>query len=244
MKAGRGEAPAPAAAAAAGDSTPDGVVSHNLQGQRLGRKGRATRDRILAATVELLATPQDVPISLSAVARKASLGMTSLYLYFNDLTELLLAVLEPVMATAEETYLSVIRQYWTDEELGARTLQFVVGYHDFWVEHARLLHLRNSMADQQDARMLFHRVGSAQAVMLLLADQISPNGVSPGSHVQSMVTAMMTGLERVMTVSTDPTLRGLSGGKVSTREHLLEAQARLLELGIRDYRARVKGRRF
>src|SRR4051812_7547086 len=75
--------------------------SHNLNGQRLGRKGRLTRDRILVAANELLATPTDVPFSLSAVARQASLGMTSLYLYFTDLTELLLAILEPLMDEAE-----------------------------------------------------------------------------------------------------------------------------------------------
>jgi len=72
-------------------------LSHNLNGQRLGRKGRDTRARILAATNELLAGPIDTPISLSAVARQASLGMTSLYQYFTDLTELLLALLEPLM---------------------------------------------------------------------------------------------------------------------------------------------------
>lgn len=221
-----------------------GPISHNLNGQRLGRKGRATRDRILAAMIELLDGPPDTPISLSAVARKASLGMTSLYLYFNDLTELLLAVLEPVMATAEETYLSTLRQYWADEEVGARALQLVVGYHDFWVENARILHLRNSMADQQDERMLIHRVGSAQTVMRLLVKQITPDAARPTSRVQSMVTAMMTGMERVMTVSTDPTLQGLGGSPVSTREHLLEAQARLIELGVRDYRARARGQRI
>ena len=66
-------------------------LSHNLLGQRLGRKGRDTRERILAATQRLLDGPIDAPISLSAVAREASLGMTTLYLYFSDLTELLLA---------------------------------------------------------------------------------------------------------------------------------------------------------
>jgi len=39
-------------------------VSHNLHGQRLGRKGRVTRERILAATVELLAGSDEAQISL------------------------------------------------------------------------------------------------------------------------------------------------------------------------------------
>src|SRR5688500_16342358 len=94
------------------------AVSHNLNGQKLGRKGRVTRERILAATAELLAGPRDAPISLSAVARQASLGMTSLYNYFSDFTELLLALLEPVMESAEDAYLAQLREPWSDDELG------------------------------------------------------------------------------------------------------------------------------
>src|ERR1700761_2044010 len=90
-------------------------LSHNLLGQRLGKKGRDTRERILAATERLLAGPPDAPITLSAVAREASLGMTSLYLYFNDLTELLLAQLSTVVAQTEEAYAGHLRGHWPDE---------------------------------------------------------------------------------------------------------------------------------
>jgi AcrR family transcriptional regulator len=213
-------------------------LSHNLNGQRLGRKGRDTRERILAATNELLAGPGDVQISLSAVARKASLGMTSLYLYFNDLTELLTATLEPVMATAEDAYISRLRRYWPDEELRERAIDFVTAYHGFWVKHSRLLHLRNNMADRRDERMLMLRVRSAQPLMRLMVEQMGGDLEQPGSPVFSMATALMTGLERVVTVTTDDTLQGLLQARFSSSHaHLLCAEARLLELGIRDYRA-------
>jgi AcrR family transcriptional regulator len=221
-----------------GAAGPAKALSHNLNGQRLGRKGRDTRERVIAATNALLADSGDVQISLSAVARKASLGMTSLYVYFNDLTELLLATLEPVMATAEEAYVSLLRSHWPDEELGARALQFVTAYHAFWVRHSRLLHLRNNMADRRDERLLMHRVRSAQPVMRLLVAQMGGDLDSPGSPVFSMATALMTGLERVVTVTTDDTLQNLLHARFSSNHaHLLEAEARLLELGIRDYRA-------
>src|ERR1700743_1868703 len=89
------------------------TLSHNLLGQRLGKKGRDTRDRILAATERLLAGPPDAPITLSAGAREASLGMTSLYLYFNDLTELLLAQLSATMSLARESYGDHLREHWS-----------------------------------------------------------------------------------------------------------------------------------
>lgn len=33
------------------------AVSHNLNGQRLGRKGRDTRERIIAVTTQLMSVP-------------------------------------------------------------------------------------------------------------------------------------------------------------------------------------------
>ena len=42
-------------------------ISHNLAGQKLGRKGRDTRERILVATLELIEEMGEVPISMSAV---------------------------------------------------------------------------------------------------------------------------------------------------------------------------------
>jgi hypothetical protein len=53
-----------------------------------------------------------------------------------------------------------------------------------------------------------------------------------------MATALMTGLERVVTVTTDERLQDLLHARFSSSHvHLLQAEARLLELGIRDYRS-------
>ena len=217
------------------------AVSHNLNGQRLGRKGRDTRARILAVTAELLAGAADEPLTLSAVARGASLGMTSLYAYFSDLTELLLAVLDPVMETAEDGYVGLLRTRWGEDELGARAFELVCAYHAFWVRHSRLLHLRNSMSDQGDARMMIHRVRAAQVVMRLLAEQMDADPAQPTSPPFAMASALMTGLERVMTVTTDSNLQTLLSTPIPPRTDLLVAEARLLELGIRDYRGLARG---
>ena len=198
------------------------VLSHNLNGQRLCRKGRDTRARILAVTAELLADPSET-VTLSAVARRAALGMTSLYAYFTDLTELLLAVLEPVMETAEADYVALLRTRWGEDELGARALEMVLAYHAFWVRHSRLLHLRNSMSDQGDARMMLHRVRAAQVVMRLLAEQMDADPAQPTSPPYAMASALMTGLERVMTVTTDANLSQLLQAPIPPRSELLVA---------------------
>lgn len=211
--------------------------SHNLNGQRLGRKGRHTRDRILAAADELLAGPSDVPISLSAVARQASLGMTSLYLYFADLTELLLAILDPLMVEAEAAYLGHLRERWPDETLNAHCLEFVTALHGFWHKNSAVLHLRNSMSDQRDKRMMANRVQAAQPVIALLVMQMDQDPRESGSPAAGMATVLYTGIERVVTVATDRILPTVLPGQFAPNvRNFLRSEARLLELGIRDFR--------
>lgn len=211
-------------------------ISHNLNGQKLGRKGRVTRERILAAAIELLEIEEE-PFTLAAVARKSSLAMTSVYNYFTDLTELLLAVLEPVMATAEKTYLSYLRQPWPDDELFDRCHGFVCRYYEFWLRHSRLLHLRNSLADQQDKRMMRQRIDCTRPIIQLLATQMGLAAPSPGTH-SSMATMVMIGIERSITLVTDRELRELidMGPDVSEARYLGPG-ARLMEFAIRDARA-------
>lgn len=230
------ESPTATAALAVSDAS---NISHNLNGQRLGRKGRGTRERILTACAELLADPEDTPISMSAVARRASLGMTSLYNYFADLTEVLLAVLDPVMATAEESFLAILRDHWPDDELGERCYAFMRAYHGFWAKHSRLLHLRNAMADSGDRRMLIHRVNSTQPLIGLFVAQMRGEGDDMASPMRGMATVMMTGIERTVTVATDTGLTGLFGpDQRRSEDHYLRPEARLMELAIRDTRQR------
>jgi AcrR family transcriptional regulator len=216
---------------------PADAVAHNLNGQRLGRKGRDTRDRIIAAAQELIAETEEVGlVTLSEVSRRASIRIGTLYIYFADLTELILAALEPVMATIEDEYVHLVREYWPDDELHDRALTFVKAYFGFWERHSRILHLRNSMADRGDERMMQHRVRSAIPVMRLLVTQMGSRPLERGTLVSSMATALMTGLERVATVMTDGKMTKILNEPVNPMDYLLESEARLFELAIRDQR--------
>jgi AcrR family transcriptional regulator len=218
----------------------DESLSHNLHGQRLGRKGRDTRDRIIAAAHAIMARGDPAPLTLSAVAREASLGMTTLYLYFSDLTELLLAVLEPVMATAEEAYLAPVRTYWSDEELGAHCYAFLAAYNAFWLRHARILHVRNSIADRNDRRMVIHRVGGAQLLIELVVEQMGCDPRESGSAAFEMAAVLMAGIERVVTVATNADFREVIDARSHPIEEVrLRAHARLMELTIREQRSQV-----
>ena len=217
--------------------SPAPPLHYNLIGQKLGRKGRDTRQRILAAAAEALENMDETPISLSAVARNASLGMTSLYNYFTDLTELLLAMLEPVMKNAEASHIAMLRQRWPDAELASRCRLFVEGYHAFWSRNSSLLHLRNTMAASGDRRMLIHRVTSTQPMIRLFAEQMDGDPLERDGNAVRMATVLVTGTERTVTVSTDRMLTGLFGDAARfPAEHYLAPATRVMELVISDAR--------
>lgn len=232
----RGQAPrkTDTAASAAHSGAAEDALSHNLLGQRLGRKGRDTRERILAAAERLLADAGGPPLSLSAVAREASLAMTTLYLYFNDLTELGVAVLDRTTAPAEAAYVRMLRTRWPDDDLGEHCRQFVHGYATFWEQHQRLLHLRNALAG--DERLRAHRTETTVEMIRLFIAQMDGDPSALSSDY-AMATALMTGIERVVTLTTDAIFKSRSVKPDVQAQVLLHAEARLFELAIRDGRA-------
>jgi len=228
-----------------------GEAPRNLQGQRLGRKGRDTQARIVAAAERVLADP-DAAFTLSAVAREAELRITSLYLYFADLSELLGAALDPIMASSEASYVAHLREAWPDEALGARCLQFVEAYVAFWREHSRALHLRNSFADAGDGRMWRYRLAGAGVLSRLLVRQMEgdPEAVSGPAYFTASV--LIIGLERMATTSTDVRFAELTaearpawGGAPDPQAlvaGLIRAEARIFELAIAHARAEARRR--
>jgi AcrR family transcriptional regulator len=218
------------------------MVSHNLNGQRLGRKGRDTRDRIIAVAQEIIASEDEAHITISEVARRANLRMASLYVYFADLTELGLAMLEPVMAEAETSYLALLRAPWPDAELSSRCAQFVLGFYAFWQRNSGILHLRNTMADRKDGRMTEHRINAARPVIALLVKQMGHDPNARGTPAVGMATVLYMGFERAVNIATDRHFGDAMGERFAPDiEHYMEAEARLFELAIVDFRAKAAG---
>ncbi len=232
---------AQAQSATAGNKGPaSGDVSHNLNGQRLGRKGRDTRDRIIAVAREIVDGDDDTLITLSEVARRAHLRMASLYVYFADLSELVQAMLEPVMAEAEASYLEMLRSSWPDGELKQHCASFVQGFYEFWQRNSSILHLRNTMADRKDSLMTNHRINAARPVISLLVQQMGHDPDARGSSAIGMATVLYMGFERAVNIVTDRHFGDAMAGRFAPDvDHYLRAEIRLLELAIADLRSQA-----
>ncbi|AOG01039.1 MAG: TetR/AcrR family transcriptional regulator [Blastomonas sp.] len=212
-------------------------VSHNLNGQRLGRKGRDTRDRIIAAAREIVDADDGTVLTLSEVARRANLRMASLYVYFADLSELLQAMLDPVMAEAETSYLCLLRTPWGQDSLADDVQQFVHGFYAFWQRNSGILHLRNTMADRKDRLMTSQRINAARPVIDMLVVQMGYDPAQRGSSAVGMATVLYMGFERAVNIATDRHFGDAMEGQFAPDvKHYLDAVSRLFEVAITDMR--------
>jgi AcrR family transcriptional regulator len=219
-----------------------GVPSHNQMGQRLGRKGLETRDRIISAMLSLLSEPDNQPVTLTTIAKAADVHLTNLYRYFPDLGSLLLAALDRLMASADAVFLNKLRNRWSDETLFEDALEFLQAHFSFWQNNARLLHLRNSLADNSDLRVVAHRNTTSKPAILQLARQLSakPDSlISPNNHLTAIV--LHAGIERLATVLTNPLLAPYledTGGRNegAHSKDLICAEAEILSVTVREKR--------
>jgi AcrR family transcriptional regulator len=231
------ELPAPAAAPQAG---------YNLLGQRLGRKGQETRERILVTALRLIETCQDTPLTLSAVAREASVGMTTLYLYFPNLGDLVLAALTRVMDGADEAFIDRLRTHWPDGALLACAKGFLHAHYQFWRKHARILYLRNSFEDAGDARFLKYRNNVSRAPIELLIQQMDGRPDPLNAPVANCAIVLVTAYERLAALTTNPifhtNLKDLGvGGVLAYIDGLIDAEAELMALVVRHQRKKNHG---
>jgi len=218
-------------------------AQRNLSGQRLGRKGRETRSRIITAVGRLVGGPNAQPLSLSAIARETSVTMTTLYLYFADLEELVLAALEPVVADLHPL-VAMLETRWPDEHLGACCVKFIDAYAEYWAKHRRMLHLRNKFAAGRDVRFYQLQLRSSRPLLNALARQMDGDGERLGSPLYT-AGFLLAGVEYLATVLTDQDVHYMiydsfaKGLEEPVLSQARIAEARVLELAIRDQRERI-----
>ena len=220
-------------------------ATHNLSGQRLGPKGQGTRERIMQAMMCLLDRGDATPITLSAIAREAGVGMSTLYLYFPDLGELLLAVVARVIDQLAVPFAERLGTPWPDSMLEASCAAFVRAHFDFWQRYARMLQMMNSFADTRDPRFLQRRQAMAAPVIEQLARQMNPPAGADMQDYADCATVLLIGLERISSVVVKPDFDVDAGlaNKTQRRayiDRLVRAQADLLHVMIREMRDRSR----
>jgi AcrR family transcriptional regulator len=184
----------------------------NQNGQRLGAKGRRTRQRLIDVTIALLETHGLRDLTVAEVARTAETSAATFYVYFDGVTEVVLAALDHADLNQPEL-MALLDQDWCTDRGLSLAREFVQRYCAIWARYRTVFRVRNMAAEEGDPRFLAARVRSAEPIMAALAVRVEAaqraGKLTRDLHALSTAAAIITLLERLSAVG--PTTRGEHG---------------------------------
>ena len=196
-----------------------------LDGRPLGRRGAATRRRLLDATATMLETHGVRDLRVVDIAREVGTSPATFYQYFRDVEEAVLALAEEVGERAAPVDELLVRS-WTGRD-GLDTARHMVDeFLHYWDGHRAVLRTRNLAAQEGDQRFRRVRNASLQPITEHVAAKIvdaQANGrVSDQLAPMAAASALVSMLERMAAFHRD-----LEAIDVS-RDDLVEATARIV----------------
>lgn len=154
-------------------STTDAVDAPRAADGRVpGRRGLATRQRLLDCLCDMLASTPYRDLKVTDITREASTSPATFYQYFVDIEAALLAIAE---ATADEgTKLAdLARGQWRGTAGRRSAEQLVDTFLDFWSSHQPVLRVVDLLTLEGDERFHRARVRMLNALTRVLAESIT-----------------------------------------------------------------------
>jgi len=194
-------------------------------GRTLGPRAAETRQRLLDATEELLATRKLRDLRVIDVARRVGTSPATFYQYFEDLEAAVLQLAERAALEVPAIVAEIAGSF--DGAAGLpRARRIVEAFVAHWDAHRAVLRVRNLASEEGDARFLRVRRRVHGPVIEAFAEQVrrsqAAGRVAPEIHPYAAAAALAAILERLAAYHS--ALRALG----VTREHLVETSARIL----------------
>ena len=199
------------------------AVNHTasaLDGRALGKRGAATRRRLLDATGELLESKGLRDLRVVDIAREVGTSPATFYQYFRDVEEAVLALAE---AVGEQTapLVELLDQRWSGEAGLDRARKLVDGFLLYWDDHRAILRTRNLAAQEGDQRFREVRNLSLQPITEGLSRKVAENAVD-GIAPYAAAAALVAMMERMAAFHLDLEPYG------ATRADVVETTARIV----------------
>jgi AcrR family transcriptional regulator len=177
-------------------------VTVNKSGQALGRKGQRTRAKLVTAARLLVRETQLGSLTVAAIAKQSGIAAPTFYLYFQDVGEVLLGVIEEVNQEMEGV-LELLKEPWEAQHAHARASEFVEAYFELWIRYGPELRARNHLADQGDPRFFANRRDAGAKFFRALArkfQEIPGEDATETITPISMAAVISIALERLATI--------------------------------------------
>jgi AcrR family transcriptional regulator len=178
---------------------PEPVVElRAVDGRVPGRRGRATRDRLLKCTAKLLEKTSYRDITVIDIAQCAGTSPATFYQYFQDVNEAI-AVLAGAMAEQGVRLTELIASSkWRGRAAFESSLALVDGFLDLWEEHRAVLRVVDLATLEGDLRFQNIRTRLLNQVTNALQEVISeakrdghhPRDLDPTAQAASIVSML------------------------------------------------------
>jgi AcrR family transcriptional regulator len=150
---------------------PDDESLRAADGRMPGRRGRATRQRLLECTGEMLTTTSYRDVKVIDIAREAGTSPATFYQYFADVEAAILVLAEDMARQGSHLTAIITEGSWDEADDAARTaLQLVDAFLSFWDDNRAVLRVMDLATDEGDSRFQKIRVGLLNDITKGLAD--------------------------------------------------------------------------
>jgi AcrR family transcriptional regulator len=202
-----------------------------------GQRGQQTRQRLLAATVELLSTTSWRSVKVTDIARRAHTSPATFYQYFGNVEEAVRVLAEGVVDQAAQLS-ELVGGDWSTANSWHKALTFTEEFLAYWEDNRAIFRVIDLANEEGDAQLHGIRIRSLNAVTIALAQvitQCSPASSGPpgaattspaGSEPMAVAGTIVT-----MFASVSAHRYGFEFWGIRTR-HLVDTQARLLHWAV------------
>lgn len=203
------------------------AVTTNKQGQSLGRKGQATRQRLMHAASKLLKTHSPVELTAVSVAKIAKTSSATFYMYFDDIKDILLALSDAAGQKMGDA-LEVLDEDWRLDNLETQASRLVDVFDRVWNTHREILRYRNMEADRGDVSFEKLRMDVYVPFVELLAQRMI--GMCPGDQkisrgdARALASVLHGAMERMATTDPEVVNRGLGIKRLKSAQIRVVAQ--------------------
>jgi len=203
----------------------DTLVTTNKQGQSLGRKGMATRRRLMDAAAKLLKVQSPVELTAVSIAKTAKTSSATFYMYFDDIQDIL-AALSELAAHDMGDALSILGESWNLDELEDFATRLVDVFDRVWNTHREVLRYRNMEADRGDPNFEKLRMDIYVPFVELFAQRMialcPPDNKLSRGDARALASVLHGAMERMATTDPEVVKKGLG------IKRLKAAQARVI----------------
>ncbi|MFF1273999.1 TetR family transcriptional regulator [Streptomyces marokkonensis] len=166
-----------------------------VDGRVAGRRGQATRQKLLDCLSEMLSSSPYRDVKVIDVARRAGTSPATFYQYFPDVEGAVLELAEEMAAESGGLTALVEGRSWAGRAGWQTAQELVDGFLEFWRRHDAILRVVDLGAAEGDKRFYKIRMKVLNAVNTSLADSVAElqskgridKDVNPGAVAGALV---------------------------------------------------------